>query len=100
MRKGDPAYPSPPSARCSSDGARNCTSRRCSTGQGTLREKIQWYLASELRDRIRDPACGLPSSIGVARKQYAVEPRKYEGQLLHQLPPVRTRLGDVYASST
>ena len=32
----------------------------------------------------------------IARKQYAVEPRQYEGRLLHQLPAVRTELGDVY----
>jgi hypothetical protein len=32
----------------------------------------------------------------LARKQYAVEPRQYEGRLLHQLPPLRSPLGDVY----
>ncbi len=32
----------------------------------------------------------------IARKQYAVEPRQYEGRLLHQLPSVRATLGDVY----
>ena len=32
----------------------------------------------------------------LARKQYAVEPRQYEGRLLHQLPTVRTPLGDIY----
>jgi hypothetical protein len=33
----------------------------------------------------------------LARKQYEVEPRAYEGRLLHQLPPVRTSFGDAYA---
>src|SRR5207237_10748237 len=32
----------------------------------------------------------------LARKQYSVEPRQYEGRLLHQLPPLRTPLGDIY----
>src|SRR5262249_19881924 len=32
----------------------------------------------------------------MARKQYAVEPRQYEGRLLHQLPLLRTPLGDIY----
>ena len=32
----------------------------------------------------------------LARKQYAVEPRQYEGRLLHQLPAVPTPLGDIY----
>jgi hypothetical protein len=33
----------------------------------------------------------------LARKQYSVEPRQYEGRLLHQLPAVHTPFGDVYA---
>src|SRR5262249_25727956 len=32
-----------------------------------------------------------------ARKRYEVEPRAYEGRLLHQLPAVRTPFGDAYA---
>jgi hypothetical protein len=32
----------------------------------------------------------------MARKQYVVEPRQYEGRLLHQLPLLRTPLGDIY----
>jgi hypothetical protein len=31
------------------------------------------------------------------RNQYEVEPREFEGRLLHQLPPVRSKLGDAYA---
>ena len=60
-------------------------------------EKIQWYLASELRDRIRQTGVRISVSIDkLARKQYAVEPRQYEGRLLHQLPALRTPLGDIY----
>ena len=33
----------------------------------------------------------------VARKQYEVEPRQFEGRLLHQLPSVRSGFGDAYA---
>ena len=33
----------------------------------------------------------------LARKQYEVEPRQFEGRLLHQLPAVRTPFGDAYA---
>ena len=59
-------------------------------------EKIQWYLASELRDRIR--CSGSVRVIDkLARKQYEVEPRQFEGRLLHQLPAVRTAFGDAYA---
>jgi hypothetical protein len=33
----------------------------------------------------------------LARKQYEVEPRQFEGRLLHQLPAIRTAFGDAYA---
>jgi Histidine kinase-, DNA gyrase B-, and HSP90-like ATPase len=60
-------------------------------------EKIQWYLASELRDRIRDSKARVTVIDKLARKQYEVEPRQFEGRLLHQLPPIRTLFGDAYA---
>src|SRR4051794_31908116 len=60
-------------------------------------EKIQWYLASELRDRIRSTKVRVTVIDKLARKQYEVEPRAYEGRLLHQLPAVRTAFGDAYA---
>ncbi len=60
-------------------------------------EKIQWYLASELRDRIRDSKARVTVIDKLARKQYEVEPRQFEGRLLHQLPPIRTAYGDAYA---
>jgi hypothetical protein len=60
-------------------------------------EKIQWYLASELRDRIRDAHVRVTVIDKLARKQYEVEPRKFEGRLLHQLPPMRTSYGEAYA---
>jgi Histidine kinase-, DNA gyrase B-, and HSP90-like ATPase len=60
-------------------------------------EKIQWYLASELRDRIRNAKVRVTVIDKLARKQYEVEPRQFEGRLLHQLPAVRTPYGDTYA---
>ena len=60
-------------------------------------EKIQWYLASELRDRIRNAQVRVTVIDKLVRKQYEVEPRAYEGRLLHQLPAVRTPFGDAYA---
>jgi Histidine kinase-, DNA gyrase B-, and HSP90-like ATPase len=60
-------------------------------------EKIQWYLASELRDRIRDSNARVTVIDKLARKQYEVEPRQFEGRLLHQLPPIRTVFGEAYA---
>jgi hypothetical protein len=60
-------------------------------------EKIQWYLASELRDRIRQSKVRVTVIDRLARKQYEVEPRQFEGRLLHQLPSVRTPFGEAYA---
>jgi hypothetical protein len=60
-------------------------------------EKIQWYLASELRDRIRDAGVRVTVVDKLARKQYQVEPRQFEGRLLHHLPLIRTQHGDAYA---
>ena len=59
-------------------------------------EKIQWYLASELRDRIRQSGVRITVIDRLARKQFEVEPRQFEGRLLHQLPPVGTPFGEVY----
>ena len=60
-------------------------------------EKIQWYLASELRDRIRNTHVRVTVIDKVARKQYEVEPRQFGGRLLHQLPAVRSPFGEAYA---
>ena len=60
-------------------------------------EKIQWYLASELRDRIRDAKVRVTVIDKLARKQYEVEPRQFEGRLLHQLAPIKTAFGEAYA---
>lgn len=59
-------------------------------------EKMQWYLASELRDRIRSSGVRIKVLDRQARKEFNVEPRQFTGQLLHQLPSVNCPLGDVY----
>jgi len=60
-------------------------------------EKIQWFLASELRDRLRNAQVRVSVIDNLARKQYEVEPRAYEGRLLHHLAAVRTPFGDAYS---
>src|ERR1700687_5686256 len=65
--------------------------------RGLSGEKIQWYLASELRDRIRNTQVRITVTDKLARKQYQVEPRQFEGRLLHQLPTVRSPFGEAYA---
>ncbi|MFO8064815.1 MAG: ATP-binding protein [Spirochaetia bacterium] len=58
-------------------------------------EKIQSYLASELRDRIRKSGVSIRIIDRGARKELAVEPRRFTGQLLHELPEVRSPYGEI-----
>ena len=98
MRKGDPAYSVAPKRSLFEDRGTELRIAPLLDGVKALSgEKIQWYLASELRDRMRDSGVRVTVIDRLARKQYRVEPRKYEGRLLHQLPQLRTPLGDVYA---
>jgi hypothetical protein len=60
-------------------------------------DKIQWYLASELRDRIRHSGVSIRVVDRTARAEYKVEPRQFEGRLLHELDGRLPPLSDVYA---
>jgi hypothetical protein len=98
MRKGDPTYVVTPMRALFGDGGTEVRIAPLLDGiRGLSGEKIQWYLAAELRDRIRQTGVRINVVDRLARKQYAVEPRQYEGRLLHQLPALRTRIGDIYA---
>ncbi len=59
-------------------------------------EKIQWYLAAELRDRIRTTGVRIRIIDRNARREYPVEPRQFNGRLLHHLPTLRAPQGDLY----
>lgn len=59
-------------------------------------EKIQLYLAAELRDRIRHSGVKIRIMDHTGHAEFDVEPRRYAGQLLHNLPAISTPLGDVY----
>jgi hypothetical protein len=98
MRKGDPSYVVEPKRTLFGDGGTEVKIAPLLDGMRTLSgEKIQWYLAAELRDRIRQTGVRINVVDRLARKQYAVEPRRYEGRLLHQLPMLHTPLGVIYA---
>jgi hypothetical protein len=60
-------------------------------------EKIQWYLASELRDRIRHSGVSIRVVDRTARTEYKVEPRQFEGRLLHELDDALPAQSEVYA---
>lgn len=59
-------------------------------------EKIQRYLASELRDRIKASGANIRVVDRTGRAEYVVVPRQFAGRLLHNLQPAETALGDVY----
>jgi hypothetical protein len=97
MRKGDPSYAVKAKRALFVEPGTQLRIARLLDGIRSLSgEKIQWYLAAELRDRIRHTGVRIKVIDKIARKQYAVEPRQYEGRLLHQLPAIRATLGDVY----
>ncbi|MEO8925236.1 MAG: ATP-binding protein [Caldimonas sp.] len=98
MSKGDARYSVAPRRVLFAEGGTELKVSPLLEGIRTLSgEKIQWYLASELRDRIRTARVRVTVVDKLARKQYEVEPRAYEGRLLHQLPLLRTHFGDAYA---
>jgi len=98
MSKGDPRYDVTPRRTLFAEQGTELKISPLLEGVRTLSgEKIQWYLASELRDRIRNSQVRVTVIDRLARKQYEVEPRQFEGRLLHQLPAIRTAFGDAYA---
>ena len=98
MSKGDSRYEvSPKRIMFAEKGTELKISPLLDGIRGLSGEKIQWYLASELRDRIRDSKARVTVVDKLARKQYEVEPRQFEGRLIHQLPPIRTTFGEAYA---
>jgi hypothetical protein len=97
MRKGDPGYAVRAKRTLFHEPGTQLRVSRLLDGIRTLSgEKIQWYLASELRDRIRHAGVRITVIDKISRKQFAVEPRQYEGRLLHKLPSVHAALGDAY----
>src|SRR5437899_5969341 len=60
-------------------------------------EKIQWYLAAELRDRIRHSGVSIRVVDRTARAEFKVEPRQFEGRLLHELDGALPPQSEVYA---
>jgi hypothetical protein len=98
MKKGDPRYTvNLRRALFAERGTELKISPLLDGIRGLSGEKIQWYLASELRDRIRNTQVRVTVIDKLARKQYQVEPRQFEGRLLHQLPAVRSPFGEAYA---
>ncbi len=97
MRKGDPRYTVTERRRLFPARGTEVVVRPLLPGIRHLSgEKIQWYLASELRDRIKQTGASIQVVDHQARARYSVTPREFAGRLLHQLPSVDTPYGEIY----
>jgi len=97
MKKGMPGYVVIPRPRLLLvKGTQLIISRLLAGIRNLNGEKIQHYLASELRDRIRHSGVKIRIIDRTSRLELNVEPRQYEGQLIHDLPQINTPFGDVY----
>lgn len=97
MNKGDPGYTVQPKHALFAKPGTELKIKPLLPGIRQMSgEKIQWYLASELRDRIRQSNVNIKVVDRHARKEYKVEPREFSGRLLHELPTISTPFGDVY----
>lgn len=59
-------------------------------------EKIQNFLASELRDRIVKSGVRIRIVDHTSRRELIVEPRKFKGRLIHELPETKSPFGEIY----
>lgn len=97
MRRGDPGYTITERRRLFALRGTEVLIKPLLSGIRHLSgEKIQWYLAAELRDRIRKSGVQIQILDRQARTQHPVIPREFSGQLLHRLAPVATTYGEVY----
>lgn len=98
MRKGDPGFSVQTRRLLFPQGGTEIRIAPLLAGLRQLSgEKIQWYLASELRERIRQRGVDIHVVDRTARKEFRVEPRQFSGRLLHHLPVPATPHGEVYA---
>ena len=98
LRKGDPSYRITERASLFPEPGTDVLIRGILPGiKNFSGEKIQWYLASELRDRIRRSGVTIRVVDRTARTEFNVEPRQFEGRLLHELASALPAQSDVYA---
>src|SRR4029453_18662787 len=97
MRKGDPRYTITDRRRLFPEKGTEVVVKPLLPGIRHLSgEKIQWFLASELRDRIKRTGVRIRVVDHQTRAQYQVVPREFTGRLLHQLPAAETPHGEIY----
>ncbi|MGH8674402.1 MAG: ATP-binding protein [Burkholderiales bacterium] len=98
LRKGDPSYRITHRSELFADPGTDVLIKGILPGiKNFSGEKIQWYLASELRDRIRHSGVSIRVVDRTARAEFKVEPRQFEGRLLHELDGSLGAQSEVYA---
>jgi len=98
LRKGDPSYRIVQRPALFPESGTDVLIRGILPGiKNFSGEKIQWYLASELRDRIRTTGVSIRVLDRTARAEFKVEPRQFEGRLLHELESAIPATSEVYA---
>ncbi len=97
LRKGDSGYSVTRKAALLAEAGTRLKIRPLLAGVRQLSgEKIQRYLASELRERIRQSGVRIRVVDRQARKELPVEPRQFTGELLHRLPAAAAPQAEVY----
>jgi len=97
MAKGDPNYSVSRLRRLVAEPGTELTISPLLQGiRGFSGEKLQSYLAAELRDRIHKSGVEILIVDRQARAEYRVQPRTFSGQLLHNLPALSTPFGEVH----
>jgi len=95
--KGNPAYAIRPAEGVFHQKGTEVFIRLLLSGIRSLSgEKIQNYLASELRDRLAKSGCRVRIIDKTSRKECTVEPQAFSGRLLLRLPEVKKPLGDIW----
>jgi len=98
LKKGDPSYRITQRLTLFAEAGSEVLIRGILPGiKNFSGDKIQWYLASELRDRIRHSGVSIRVVDRTARAEYKVEPRQFEGRLLHELDGFLPPQSEVYA---
>ncbi len=97
MSKGDPTYTVTRRRRLVADHGTQLTVSPLLPGiRHFSGEKLQWYLASELRDRIRNSGVEIRILDRQARAEFLVQPQAFSGRHLDKLKSPKTRHGEVY----
>jgi hypothetical protein len=97
MRKGESAYTLSHKRSLIPEPGTELVIRNILPGLRQLSgEKMQWYLASELRERIRNSGIQVKIIDRTARAEFKVEPREFEGRLLHEMEKALPEGSDLY----